>query len=163
MDERHYKIWIVNYFSELFRALKAKYTFIYGDFIQPGKTILNSLNYSLRLARLYFIVSKKCFEVLRFLLNYHLFIKEVVQDEVIHTADSKIETFNQLLAKKNQLHIHQEEFKIRSEKVSNQWMNATVLRWGCHQDVFCTLTMEWFCFSQIANEALMFVDVFICL
>ncbi|KAG4078791.1 hypothetical protein HA402_015381 [Bradysia odoriphaga] len=95
MDERHFKIWVVKYYNDFFRTCNPKcYPLYYGDLLKPE--------------------SKKVLEILRFLLNFHLF-HNAVQTEIIGTANGKIEMYNQWLAKKNQLQLHREEAKIQSE------------------------------------------------
>ncbi len=37
MDERHYKIWVVKYYSDFFKVCYPKLNFLYGDLLQPGK------------------------------------------------------------------------------------------------------------------------------
>lgn len=63
-----------------------------------------------------FVESKKVLEILRFLLNFHLF-HNAVKTEIVDTTNFKIDMHNQWLSRLNQLKINQEEAKIRSEQV----------------------------------------------
>lgn len=121
----------MKYFDGFFKACNYPCPFTYGDFIHPGRTISLFFNTFAPLAHNFvFVASRKTVQILRFLHNYLLFYTKV-QEEVVETANDKVKLYNQLLSKKNQLQLQQEELKIRWQMVSNECTTE--------RDMFCVL------------------------
>ncbi|KAJ6643691.1 hypothetical protein Bhyg_08656, partial [Pseudolycoriella hygida] len=93
MDERRFKIHLVKFFNDFFKACKVPHELLYVDFLQTD--------------------SKKVIPLLIFLLHYRQFFKAVTA-EISENANNKIEEYNQLLSKKVKMQIEQEERKIRT-------------------------------------------------